>query len=110
VEFPGETEDAVVPFIIQKVFQDFDHATTDARGLFQTLKRKQKFGQITMPGKLHIYAGAIIELVYNTINMNGFRKMEEEKGEAKENRELTVTKVVHAMDANGGKTNLRLER
>ncbi|GEM_PF-6520899 len=108
-EFPGETEDDGVPFIVQKVFQDYDHAITDARGLFQTLKRKQKFGQITMPGKLNIYAGTIIELAFNTINMSGFRKMEEVKIEAKENNKFTVSQVIHTMDTKGWIMNLRLE-
>jgi uncharacterized protein len=115
LEYSAKDENGVpveggVSYIIQEVFQDTEHATAVARGQFQNLKRKQKFGQMTIPGRTDIFPGTVIELAGDTVQTKNFRRMlAKKKNETKEDKEFAVTQVVHTMDSKGWKMDLRLE-
>ena len=110
VVYPEDSDGEGVPLIIQGVFQDGNHAIKVARGQYQNLKRKHKFGQMTMPGRTKIKPGTIVELAPDLVTEKRFRRMiENKKGEDKEDKEFAVTQVVHTLDSNGWKMDIRLE-
>jgi phage protein D len=110
IQYPEDANEEGVSFVIERIFQDDIHAAAEARGQLLTLKRKQKLGQIIMPGKPGIFAGTVINLAPDKVNERGFRRMlkKDNNGKEIESKEFTVTQVEHTMDDKGWQMRLKL--